>query len=176
MTMNEKRMRMFPDTKYFHYKNLNPKGNITGDCVIRAIAAVTGNSWEFIYDELYQYGKKVYTTMTDRKTYRKYLEDNYNCIRLKQPKHSDNTKVTCKELIDYYNKLGFKGLSIFAHVGAGHVVAICNESTNENQPEYKNIDIWDSSNEYVGVYYVFNNLNNYTEDKLIYNELSMLLV
>lgn len=32
--------------------NPNPQGLLVGDCVIRAICAVTGNSWTFIHKEL----------------------------------------------------------------------------------------------------------------------------
>ena len=48
------------DEMYIQY-NRNPRGNThAGDCVIRAISVVTGDSWEKIYTELcaegYEYG------------------------------------------------------------------------------------------------------------------------
>lgn len=36
----------------FKHSNLNPIGNKVGDCVVRAIAAVTEKSWQEVYIEL----------------------------------------------------------------------------------------------------------------------------
>ena len=36
------RQQKYPETKSFHWHNENPKGRITGDCRIRAIATATG--------------------------------------------------------------------------------------------------------------------------------------
>ena len=42
----------------YKYYNRNPRGNLTaGDCVIRAISIVTGDSWDDIYDDLCAEGK-----------------------------------------------------------------------------------------------------------------------
>ena len=37
--------------KYYKYYNPNPLGNETGDCVIRAICAVTDLSWYEVFDK-----------------------------------------------------------------------------------------------------------------------------
>ena len=42
----------------YEYFNKNPQGNYqAGDCAIRAISIVTGDSWEDIYDDLCDEGK-----------------------------------------------------------------------------------------------------------------------
>ena len=44
----------------FIWYNGNPRGNyFAGDCVIRAISIVTGDSWDDIYDELCNKGKYI---------------------------------------------------------------------------------------------------------------------
>ena len=171
MTMNEKRQIKYPNTDYFQFSNLNPKGNITGDCVIRAAAAVSsGGSWNDTYDALTELGKKTGRTPTDRKTYDKYLTTFGDCIRMKQPKHNNNTKVTCRELIDFYNELGMPNLKIFASVGAHHVTAILDTSFTD-KPKYKVHDIWNCSNEKVGSYYIFfDYLNKPRESILEYKD------
>ena len=40
------------------YKNLNPCREITGDCVIRAIAKAMGSTWENVYKDLCAEGLK----------------------------------------------------------------------------------------------------------------------
>lgn len=166
MTMNEKRQIKYPNTDYFQFSNLNPKGNITGDCVIRAVAGATGFSWNDTYDALCELGKKLGRTPTDRKTFDTFLTKFKDCIKMKQPKHSNNKKVTCKELIDYYNDLGIRNLKIFASVGAHHVTTILDTSDSE-KPKYKVHDIWDSSNEKVGSYYILFEYNNKIKDYIL---------
>lgn len=42
----------------FLYYNPNPVTDTAGDCVIRAICKVTGDSWDTIYDDLCEEGKQ----------------------------------------------------------------------------------------------------------------------
>lgn len=44
--------------KYVNY-NANPKNRKTGDCVIRAIARATNQSWETVYAALCELGAKM---------------------------------------------------------------------------------------------------------------------
>ena len=155
MTMNEKRMAMYPETDYFKFNNLNPKGNITADCSIRALAGVTDKTWDETYDAVCRLGKKLGLMPSDRKIYEKYFKSiGCHYVKVKQPKHANNKKVTCKELIDFYNERGLSNFKIFASVGSHHVVAIINTSDSMHQPKYKVHDVWNSSNEYVGSYYM----------------------
>lgn len=154
MTMNEKRMAKYPNTKYFKFSNLNYKDKITGDCSIRAIAAVLGIGWKEAYDRLFFLSRDLGETAGSRKTLDKLLLKE-GFIKMKQPKHSDNTKVTCKELIDFYNKLPTTDqYVIFASVGSHHVLAIYDSDHLQYTHNYKVHDIWDSSNEKIGAYYI----------------------
>ncbi len=150
MTMNEKRQAKYPDNKYFKYFNPNPKGRITTDCVIRAVAGGCNVTWQQAFDMLAEAGRKEGYTVNERKNLDKVLKE-AGWTRMKQPKHDDGTKVTVKDLIDYYSTFG-KPVRIIASVGAHHVVAIFN--SEKSGREYKVHDIWDSSKEKVGVYYI----------------------
>ena len=59
---------------YIHY-NANPSGKATGDCVVRAIATITGKSWSRVYTELYEYGLWMYDMMDTNTVWHKYLKD-----------------------------------------------------------------------------------------------------
>lgn len=43
--------------KYYKYFNPNPKGLETGDCVIRALCAITGKSWYEIFDIIVKHAR-----------------------------------------------------------------------------------------------------------------------
>lgn len=153
MTMNEKRMKQYPDTKYFKYFNANPKGRITTDCVIRAVAKGLGTTWEVAFDKLSAIARKDGYTITSRQCFDKLLKKE-GWVRMKQPKHDDGTKVTCEELIDYYSQFAGE-VRIIASVGAHHINCIVNANEHTHgKREYKVHDIWNSSNEKVGVYYI----------------------
>lgn len=51
----------------FVWYNENPRGNyFAGDCVIRAISIVTGDSWDDIYDELCEFVEDELNEMTKK--------------------------------------------------------------------------------------------------------------
>lgn len=50
----------------FIEKNLNPKGELIGDCLIRALAGFTKRPYKDIKDELYDYGKKHHCVFNSR--------------------------------------------------------------------------------------------------------------
>lgn len=49
----------------FVKKNLNPRGHKTGDCVIRAVAAATGLSWDNTYQALSKAGFELKVEMSE---------------------------------------------------------------------------------------------------------------
>lgn len=55
-------------------ENINPKGLKNGDCVVRALAKVTGRGWYDIYEELYLIGKREATMPNDKHTYKMFIE------------------------------------------------------------------------------------------------------
>lgn len=54
--------------------NENPSGRRTTDCVIRAIATVTGYDWDTVYDEIYAEGKKAHDMMDANHVWIRWLE------------------------------------------------------------------------------------------------------
>lgn len=56
--------------------NPNPRKKEVGDCVVRAIAIVTGMSWLDVYDDLYRVGRSQYDMMSSNEVWGLYL---YQC-------------------------------------------------------------------------------------------------
>ena len=79
--------------------NLNPKGWKTGDCVIRAIAYATQQSWDDVYKGLSDLGFKKKRMPNDKQVYEQYLKD-LGWEKQKQPRKWDNTKYTVNEFIN----------------------------------------------------------------------------
>lgn len=55
-------------------KNVNPKGNTTGDCVIRATALYLGKSWEEVYTDLCKLGMEMSTLPNSPDVYKVYYK------------------------------------------------------------------------------------------------------
>ena len=55
--------------------NPNPRKKHVGDCVIRAIAIATNQSWLDVYDELFLYGREEYDMMSSNATWGLMLYD-----------------------------------------------------------------------------------------------------
>ena len=137
------------NTAYFTYANANPKGKITGDCVIRALATAMNKTWDEVLTDLYQYALKHKQMLDCSQLYSKYLKDQ-GWIKLKQPRKYDNTKYTgiefCEEL---QSSTCFKHEGYYldscdkfiAHIGGHHVVAIVNGSI---------LDTWNSTGGCIG--------------------------
>lgn len=78
--------------------NLNPKGIKACDCVIRAIAYATQQSWEDVYKELSEIGFKMKRMPNEKQVYEKYLEE-HGWAKQKQPRKYDLTKYDVNEFI-----------------------------------------------------------------------------
>ena len=61
------------------YYNANPSGKATGDCVIRAISAVTGLPWRTVHWDLATISNEMYQMMCKR-----VEESNYTVNDLKK--------------------------------------------------------------------------------------------
>jgi len=83
----------------FEKYNNNPKGWKTNDCVIRSISQALGKSWLEVYDDLCEIGKKKCRMPNDKAVFELYLTNN-GFIKHKQPRHSDGSKYTVRELAD----------------------------------------------------------------------------
>ena len=122
----------------FHYYNENPKGRKTDDCVVRAIATATGQTWDDTLRGLTECAIKHKYMIHCPELYGKYLEER-GWIKQKQPRKTDNTRYRAKEFVKNFN-----GVAV-AHLGCQHVACIKDGQV---------WDIWDSSNEVIGNYWV----------------------
>lgn len=123
----------------FCYYNCNPHNKLTDDCVIRAIAAGTGESWETILKDLTKYMLKDGHMLNTPELYGKYLKD-HGWVKQKQPVKSNKQKMRIGEFLKK-----FKGCAI-AHAGCGHVTYLS---------EGKVYDLWDTSDEIIGNYWTY---------------------
>lgn len=132
-----KKDRMY-ETQYYKYVNLNPKGKIGGDCVIRAIANALDQSWEQTVRELTELGLKMGFICNDKHTYYKYLKLK-GFVECAEPRNYDNTKMTVRAFLTYNNEG-----TIIANVGTYHVTCFKNNKVE---------DIWDCSKETMHKYW-----------------------
>ena len=123
----------------FRYYNCNPHNKRTDDCVIRAIAAGTGDSWEKTLKNLTAYMIKHGHMLNTPELYGQYLKDQ-GWVKQKQPVKSNGQKMRINEFLKK-----FKGCAI-AHAGTGHVTYLA---------EGKVYDIWDTSEQIIGNYWTY---------------------
>lgn len=141
LTLKERNYKKkYPNTKYFEWYNANPKGNLISDCAIRALCVVLDMSWEDVYMDLCKRGLANGCMPSDRDNLYGYLEEK-GFVRMKMPKNEKNKKV---RVCSYHNELK-KYHKVFASVGKYHVVGI-------DEGVVK--DIWDSSTQFIGVWFV----------------------
>ena len=86
--------------KFIRY-NANPKDWKTGDCVVRAVAAATQQSWDTVYEDLCKIGGKKCRMPNDTLVYSAYLKQ-HGFSEKKQKKHENGTKYSIKELVENY--------------------------------------------------------------------------
>ena len=125
----------------FRYYNCNPHHVHTDDCVVRAITAGTGNSWEEVVSNLSEYMLKYGYMMNTPETYSLYLKDN-GWIKQSAPIKKKGSNMTVGEFAKR-----FKGHAI-AHVDNNHVTYIA---------DGKIWDLWDPSTHIIGEYWIPSN-------------------
>ena len=135
--MRDSRLR---STEFYEYTNVNPHNKICGDCVIRAIALITGQSWEQTIRELTELGLKKGYVCNDVKLYPLYLKSK-GFVECNEPRDVCNRKMSVKEWlieeqVDY---------DLVANVGSHHVTAIKNGKVR---------DIWNCSTQTIHKYWV----------------------
>ena len=84
------------ETSTFHFHNENPKGHRTGDCVIRAIARASGDSWDDTLTGLYKVALKMKSEPAWCDCYDRYLKEQ-GWVKGKQPRKEDGKKYTVAE-------------------------------------------------------------------------------
>ena len=125
-------------TSIFKYYNCNPYNVHTDDCVIRAITAGTGDSWEEVVSDLSKYMLQYGYMMNTPETYGIYLKDR-GWVKHQAPKKRKGTDMTVGEFAKK-----FKGHAI-VHVDDNHVTYIA---------DGKIWDLWDPSLHTIGEYWV----------------------
>ena len=118
----------------FHYLNHNPRDNLTGDCVIRAIAIAQDKEWDDVFLELVTYAYSMKDMPSSNNVWGYYLH-NHGYKRHNIPDICPN----CVTIRDFVENTGGNYI-----LGTGtHVVAV------KNGVYY---DTWDSGNE-IPIYY-----------------------
>lgn len=126
------------ETSVFCYYNNNPHFKRTEDCVIRAIAAGTGDSWEETLKNLTKHMLKTGYMLSTPELYGDYLQK-IGWVQKKQPKYKNHKAMKIKDFTQT-----FDGHAII-HVGDYHVSYIA---------DGKLWDIWNCEDEIIGEYWV----------------------
>lgn len=121
------------------YYNPNPSLKLTEDCVIRAIAKVTGEEWEAVYTKLAAYGFNMHDMPSSNRVWGRFLLDN-GYKRYIVPDTCESGECYTVEAFSRDNP---EGAFIVATGNNTHVVAVVDGS---------HFDTWDSGNE-VPTYY-----------------------
>ena len=117
--------------------NMNPKGIKASDCVVRAIATATGQTWDETLMGLAKCAIKHKYMIHCPELYGKYLEE-LGWHKNKQPRKKDNKRYRVYEFVET-----FKGTAV-ANIGQQHVACI---------KDGQIWDIWNSSGEVIGNYW-----------------------
>jgi hypothetical protein len=155
MTQNEKRMKKYPDTDYFHFHNANPKGKMTTDCVVRAITTVLNQPYDQTLREMTEITIKTGYMLNENKGMEAYMKSK-GWTKCKQPKKDDGTKYTgrefCRTLVHptYSEELqltdkSFEINRVLANIGGHHTVAIMGGQI---------WDTWNSADGSIGIVWV----------------------
>lgn len=126
------------ETSVFRYYNNNPHFKRTDDCVIRAIAAGTGDSWEDTLKNLTKHMLKIGYMLSTPELYGDYLKK-IGWIQKKQPLGRNKSEMKIKDFV-----LKFKGHAII-HVGSDHVSYVA---------DGRLWDIWNCEDEIIGEYWI----------------------
>lgn len=114
----------------YRYTNPNPKGILTGDCVVRAVAIANGLSWDLAYDILTDYGFKMKNLPNADSVWSAVLKD-FGFIRRSIPD-------TCPDCYTIRDFCAGHPTGIYILGTGSHVVAV-------KDGDY--YDSWDSGNE-----------------------------
>lgn len=133
------------NTDTFTYTNVNPKGKHTDDCTIRALSLAMEKPYEDVYKELFMTSLKTGYFISAKENIAKYLKEE-GWIKMPQPRSLNNKRMRASEWC--FNRLSTitpKSDRIIANLGQCHIAAIIN---------CKVCDIWDSSIECIGNYWI----------------------
>lgn len=113
--------------KYHLYRNENPAKKETGDCVVRALATATGESWDDVYKELFNIGYELKVMPNNQEAYEAFLiSRGFKKNKISNKKGSKRPTV-----------LGFTK----EHKTGSHVLQVANHLTVVKDGVY--YDLWD---------------------------------
>ena len=146
------RVRVPPKShEAFQYLQKNPKNLYTGDCVIRAMAAVLDTSWDDALDRILDAGERRIAAANTPCVFERLLEKEgfvfHSEMRL------DGRKLRGKTFCYELGRMFHAGERVFAYVGNNHVAAIL-PFDEEGKTKYKIVDNWDSSTRLIGKFWV----------------------
>lgn len=125
------------ETKWFHYENVNPV-RVTGDCVVRAIAAAAGLSWREVFDGLAECAGPDGLVLNTYDVYAPYLR------RLGFVQHDElregNKPLTGDQFCRAMGELFHNGERVVTCLGRSHIAAVLPFRTS-----YRIVDTWNSS-------------------------------
>lgn len=120
-------------TAWYEYTNMNPRNRISEDCVIRAVALITGQSWEQTIRELTELGIKHSYVCNDSKLFPIYLKQKgFECMN--EPRDGYNKKMTITEFLRVHPDY----TDFICVAGSHHVTCVKDRKVR---------DIWNSSNQ-----------------------------
>lgn len=137
--------------------NENPKGLKAGDCVVRAIALATGQSWDKVFTDLCEIALKKKRMPNEKQVYETYLEK-LGWEKHSQPRstiyengHKDTYK---KYTVDEF----ITNLNFMNNIKREHDVYIITVAHHMTCVKYQGIDfdiydIWDCSNKTIRNYW-----------------------
>ncbi|MBO4251374.1 MAG: sel1 repeat family protein [Clostridia bacterium] len=124
------------------YKNVNPKGKETADCVTRALVLATGMPYEEVVRSQMNCALETGESFANKAVYEKILKD-HGYVKYKQPRRSDGTMYCIEEMDEILTD---------AQLSCGVFVTV---NTHVSFIEGKNYyDIWDCGDCCVRNYYV----------------------
>lgn len=125
-------------------KNVNPKNKKTSDCVIRAIAEVTGVPYATVLLDLANLQVQTGYDLSDKRCYEKYL-DAKGFMKFKQPRKPDSTKYLVGEIDKVLEGTKMVAQRSILISMAGHLTAVTEGSIK---------DIWDCRTKTISNYYI----------------------
>lgn len=153
MTHEEKRKQKYPDTQWFHYHNVNPKGKVTTDCVYRAISNAMQISYSQVAREMTELQIETGYDTGESRLIDKYITSK-GWKKHSQPKQYDcdsdsMKKFTGKQFVDYLTSFNTSVRvkefdRVIMNIGSEHLSCVINGKIE---------DIWNCSNNCVGVWW-----------------------
>lgn len=117
----------------YEYLNVNPKSHVCDDCAIRAIAAITGRTWEETLSALFPLALRDARLPSDPDLFSKYLAS-LGFVRRGEPRDANNKKMSISAFLDSHPE----SQDFVCLAGSHHLTCVIGGKVR---------DIWDCSRE-----------------------------